>query len=103
MGFQNKEILISAGNAVIVDGSDFPVNVENGTTFMGYPQMDLPSSIDVAGDLNQIQVQIDIVGTQFGLKGDAVPMPKKLELVNDGFKCPKATNKGTWNVINDIN
>lgn len=94
VGFQNREILVSAGGAVIVDGADFPVSVENGTTFMGYPQIDLPSSIDTAGDINQIQVTIDIVGTQFGLRGDAVPMPKKLELLNDGFKCPSATSKG---------
>lgn len=94
VGFQHKEILVSAGGAVIVDGSDFPVNAENGTTFMGYPQVDLPSSISTAGDLNQISATIDIVGTQFGVKGKGTPMPKTIKLVNDGFKCPKVTSKG---------
>jgi len=96
IGFQHREILVSVEGAVIVDGSDFPASVENGTTLMGYPQTDLPSSINTAGDLDQIQVKINFVGTQFGLKGNAIPMPKKLELLNDGFKCPKATGKGKY-------
>lgn len=94
VGFQHREILVSATGATVVDADDFPVAVGNGTTFAGNPMADLKTSIDTAGDYTQIQAQIEITGTMFGLKPNAVPMPKNIKLVNDGWKCPKATLKG---------
>ncbi|KAF5730574.1 COBRA-like protein 10 precursor [Tripterygium wilfordii] len=94
VGFQHKEILVSATGAVIVDGGDFPAAVGNGTTFAGDAMPDLKTSIDTAGDWNQIAVNIEITGTQFGIKPPGVPMPKTIKLVNDGYICPAPTKEG---------
>ncbi|GAV60659.1 COBRA domain-containing protein [Cephalotus follicularis] len=95
VGFQHDEILVSADGAVVVDGDDFPAVVgKNGTTLAGNPMADLKTSIDTAGDYNQIQVRIQFTGTQFGLRETQVPMPKTISLENDGFICPKPTKQG---------
>ncbi|KAK6283604.1 hypothetical protein POUND7_002556 [Theobroma cacao] len=95
IGFQYKEILVSAGGAVLTNGGDFPAAVGNGTFISGYPQSDLETSIDTAGDFNQIQAQIELSGTQFGLRPPRIPMPKTIKLVNDGYKCPAPTHRKT--------
>ncbi|KAJ4976189.1 hypothetical protein NE237_001295 [Protea cynaroides] len=95
IGFQHEEILVSASNAVLVDGDDLPAPVGNGTYLVGYPQADLKTSIDTANDLTQIEVLIEMTGTQFGVKPPGVPMPKTLRLENDGYKCPAPTKKKT--------
>ncbi|GAV90385.1 COBRA domain-containing protein [Cephalotus follicularis] len=95
IGFQHEEILVSASGAVLMDGNDFPAPVGNGTYLSGYPQSDLKTSIDTAGDLSQIQVQVKLAGTQFGVKPLGIPMPKTIKLVNDGYKCPAPTNRKT--------
>ncbi|WRX28439.1 COBRA [Theobroma cacao] len=97
VGFQHREILVSATNAVVVDGSgDFPVAVGNGTTLSGYPMTDLKTSIDTAGDYNQIAVQVEFTGTMFGLKEKVIPMPKTIRLANDGWNCPQPTKHTTY-------
>lgn len=96
VGFQHQEILVSANGGVIVDGDDFPVAVGNGTTFAGSANADLKTSIETAADFTQISAQIEITGTQFGVKPPGVPMPKDISLVNDGWKCPKATRLGKY-------
>ncbi|KAL9659425.1 hypothetical protein QQ045_024231 [Rhodiola kirilowii] len=88
VGFKHKEILVAADGAVVVGGSDFPVAVGNGTRFVGYPLADLKTSIETAGDYNQISARVSILGTQFGVKPPAIPMPKTIKLENDGYKCP---------------
>ncbi|XP_016463448.1 COBRA-like protein 10 [Nicotiana tabacum] len=89
VGFQHNELLVSADGAVAIDGDGFPVKVgKNGTTLAGYPQSDLKTAIDTAGDFTQMSAQISIKGTQFGLKDKATPMPKTIKLVNEGYKCP---------------
>ncbi|XP_043705501.1 COBRA-like protein 10 [Telopea speciosissima] len=96
IGFQHKEILVSASNAVILDGDDFPASVGNGTSLVGYPQTDLKTSIETANDFTQIQTQIEMTGTQFGVKPPGIPMPKTIKLDMDAYKCPAPTkaNKG---------
>ncbi|KAK8970971.1 COBRA-like protein 10 [Platanthera guangdongensis] len=94
VGFQHKEILVSADGAVIDDGTDFPASVGNGTTFAGFPMTDLQNSIETAGDMTKIQVQINLVGTQFGVKPPGVPLPKTIKLVNDGISCPAPKRQG---------
>uniref|UniRef100_A0A0D9WTE0 COBRA C-terminal domain-containing protein n=1 Tax=Leersia perrieri TaxID=77586 RepID=A0A0D9WTE0_9ORYZ len=93
VGFQHKEILVSVGGAVLLDGTDLPANASTGVTFAGYPMADLLNSIETAGDLTQIQAQIDITGTQFGVKPPGTPMPKTIKLSNPGFRCPTPTRK----------
>lgn len=93
IGFQNRELLVSATNAVLVSGDDFPAPVGNGTYLAGYPQTDLKTSIDTAGDFTQIQAEIELTGTQFGIRSPGYPMPKTIKLVNDGYKCPSAIRK----------
>jgi hypothetical protein len=93
VGFQHREILVSVGGAVLLDGTDFPANVSGGATFAGYPLADLLNSIDTAGDLAQIENKIDITGTQFGVKPRGKPMPKTIKLANPGFRCPAPTRK----------
>ncbi|KAI3437100.1 uncharacterized protein J3R85_005841, partial [Psidium guajava] len=96
IGFQHNEILVSASGAVSIDGEDLPAKVgNNGTTLAGYPQADLKTSIDTAGDISQIQAKIELTGTQFGVKPPGVPMPKTIRLENDGYKCPAAHRRGT--------
>lgn len=95
IGFQHREILISASGAVNMNGDDFPAPVGNGTYLSGYPQSDLKTAIETAGDMTQIQVEIELLGTMFGLKPTQTPMPKTIRLENDGYKCPAPTKKKT--------
>ncbi|XP_004244149.1 COBRA-like protein 10 [Solanum lycopersicum] len=89
IGFQHNELLVSADGAVAIDGDGFPVRVgKNGTTLAGYPQSDLKTAIDTAGDFTQMSAQINIKGTQFGLREKTNPMPSTIKLVNEGYKCP---------------
>lgn len=101
VGFQHREILVSADGAVVVPADDgvgggagggqFPVEVGNGTYLSG---SDLKTAIDTAGDLDQIEARVSITGTMFGLKSGAIPMPKTLRLENDGYDCPPARIHG---------
>ncbi|CAJ1956776.1 unnamed protein product [Sphenostylis stenocarpa] len=95
IGFQHREILVSADGAVLIDAGDFPAAVGNGTTLVGTAVTDLRTAIETAGDLTQMSAKIDIVGTQFGLGAGATPMPKTITLENDGFKCPAPTHRAT--------
>lgn len=94
IGFQHKEVLVSADGAVPVDSEDFPAEVGNGTTIAGSSMMDLKTAISTANDWNQIAVRIQMSGTQFGLGKSGKPMPKTIKLVNDGFKCPNPMRQG---------
>ncbi|CAM8924360.1 unnamed protein product [Rhodiola kirilowii] len=94
VGFRHKEFLVSASNAVLSDGTSLPADVSNGTTFSGFPTADLKTAIETAGDLEQMQVKVELVGTQFGVKLPAVPMPTNISLQNDGFLCPSPTMQG---------
>ncbi|CAI9267812.1 unnamed protein product [Lactuca saligna] len=96
VGFQHDEYLVSASNAIIADGSaTFPGPVGNGTVFAGFPSADLKTAIETAGDVNQMSVEVDFLGTQFGVDSPAVPMPSNISLVNDGFVCPRPSMQGT--------
>lgn len=94
MGFQHDEKLISASNAVLADGTTLPVEVGNGTIFAGFPMSDLKTAIDTAGDLTQMQVEVQLVGTQFGVNSPDVPMPTNISLANDGYDCKKVAGGG---------
>ncbi|CAI9776207.1 unnamed protein product [Fraxinus pennsylvanica] len=94
LGFQHDEYLISASNVVLADGTSLPANVGNGSVFTGYPSSDLKTGIETAGDLTQMSVQVDLVGTQFGVGAPDVPLPINISLVNDGWVCPKPSNQG---------
>lgn len=94
IGFQYNEILVSANPAVLSDGSSLPAGVGNGTFFSGFPNTDLKTAIETAGDLTQIQVGIELVGTQFGVRDPGVPMPKNISLANDGYICPTVKVEG---------
>lgn len=94
VGFQHDEFLVSASNAVLADGSSLPAGVGNGTVFAGYPNSDLKTAIETAGDQTQMGVQVDLVGTQFGVGSPDVPMPQNISLVNDGWLCPKPSTQG---------
>lgn len=99
VGFQHNELLVSADGAVVVDGDEFPILVgKNGTVFAGYPMTDLKTAIDTAGDFTQMQAQVDIKGTQFGLREKSTPMPKSIKLQNEGFKCPAAKKHSTYTI-----
>lgn len=95
VGFQNDELLVSASGAVLADGSSLPATVgNNGTVLAGFPSTDLQTAIQTAGDLTQMQAQVMLVGTQFGMKPPSVPMPANISLANDGFVCPEPTLQG---------
>ncbi|KAL1334884.1 hypothetical protein HN51_063836 [Arachis hypogaea] len=92
--FQHNEFLVSASGAVLADGTTLPAAVGNGTIFAGYPMTDLKTAVETAGDLTQMQVQIDLVGTVFGVAPPTVPLPSSINLANDGFICKKPTGQG---------
>ncbi|KAA8549000.1 hypothetical protein F0562_000684 [Nyssa sinensis] len=94
VGFQHEEYLVSASNAVLADGTSLPASVGNGTIFAGYPSTDLKTAIETAGDTTQMSVQINLIGTQFGVGSPDVPMPTNISLANDGFVCPTPTMQG---------
>ncbi|KAK4483290.1 hypothetical protein RD792_010475 [Penstemon davidsonii] len=94
VGFQHDEYLVSASNAVLADGGSIPGGVGNGSVFSGYPNPDLRTGIQTAGDLTQMSAQIELVGTQFGVGPRSVPMPRNISLVNDGWVCPRPTMQG---------
>lgn len=100
IGFQHNEYLVSASNAVIADGSaTLPGPVGNGTIFAGFPNADLKTAIETAGDVNQMSVKVKFVGTQFGVGLLDVPMPSEISLVNDGFVCPAPEMLGIYSFI----
>ncbi|KAB2056692.1 hypothetical protein ES319_A11G120000v1 [Gossypium barbadense] len=94
VGFQHQELLVSASNAVLADGSSFPAEVGNGTVLAGFPISDLKSAVETAGDRAQMEVRVGLVGTQFGVAAPDVPMPLNISLVNNGYSCLNATNQG---------
>lgn len=94
VGFQHDEYLVSASNAVLADGTSLPASVANGTVFAGYPMTDLKTAVETAGDLTQMQVAIELLGTVFGVAPPNAPMPTNISLANDGFVCPKPTGQG---------
>ncbi|KAL0348620.1 UNVERIFIED_CONTAM: COBRA-like protein 7 [Sesamum angustifolium] len=94
VGFQHDEYLVSASNAVLADGNSIPGSVGNGTVFAGFPNPDLKTAIETAGDLTQMSARVELVGTQFGVAPPDAPMPSNISLVNDGWVCPKPTMQG---------
>ncbi|XP_024959676.1 COBRA-like protein 10 [Cynara cardunculus var. scolymus] len=94
IGFHHDEVIVSTEGGSILNGDSFPFKVDkNGTYVTGYPQADLKTAIDTAGDINQMAAKVKFKGTLFGGKVGNAPMPKKLKLQNDGFKCPAPTKK----------
>lgn len=87
---------MSASNAVLADGTILPGQVGNGTVFAGYPNTDLKTAIETAGDMTQMSALIELVGTEFGVGSPAVPMPSNISLANDGFICPRPTMQGSF-------
>lgn len=102
VGFQHEDILVSATSAVLADGTGLPAAVGNGTVFAGFPQSDLKTAVQTAGDVKQMQVQVKLVGTQFGVKPPVVPMPVNISLANDGFLCSEPTLKGNKKKRNKV-
>ncbi|KAI3466218.1 hypothetical protein Pfo_022881 [Paulownia fortunei] len=97
IGFQHHELLVAADGAVVVNGDGFPIRVgNNGTVLAGYPQADLKTAVDTAADYSQMQVNVNLKGTQFGVSSKGTPMPKTIKLVNDGYRCPAPTGKGGY-------
>ncbi|EPS57283.1 hypothetical protein M569_17536, partial [Genlisea aurea] len=94
VGFQHRELLVSASNAILANGTSIPASVSGGAVFAGYPNSDLKTAIETAGDMTQMSVLVNLVGTEFGVAPAAVPMPANISLVNDGWLCPNPNNQG---------
>jgi hypothetical protein len=92
LGFQCLQILVSALNAVLADGTSFPAPVGNGTILTGYPAGTIKNAISTAGDSSQIQVQVSLVGTEFGSDGNtSYPLPLSINLTNSGYTCSNSS------------
>ena len=96
VGFHHIKYLgaLPTNGTVPVNRTGLPMNVGVGVVFAGYPYTDLKTAIETAGDVTQMQVQVKVLGMQFGLASPNVPMPTKVSLVSDGFGCSKPTMQG---------
>ncbi|XP_021730279.1 COBRA-like protein 7 isoform X1 [Chenopodium quinoa] len=94
VGFQHGELLVSASNVVLNNGSSLPGFVDEGAVFSGYPMANLKTAIQTAGALDQMSVTVEFEGTQFGVKPPKVPLPHNISLANDGYICPKPVKEG---------
>ncbi|PKI40165.1 COBRA-like protein 7 isoform X2 [Punica granatum] len=88
IGFQHDEILVSADTAILADGTSLPARVGNGTTLAGFPDGDLETAVETAGDLNHMQAVVQLVGTQFKVTPPNIPLPANITLMNEGYSCP---------------
>ncbi|KAJ4839171.1 hypothetical protein Tsubulata_032043 [Turnera subulata] len=96
VGFNHSEILVSATNAVLADGTPLPASVGNGTVFAGFPETDLKTAIETAGDITQMRTQVQLLGTLFAKGEDlGTPLPANLTLVNREYSCPVFTTQGS--------
>ncbi|KAK7412058.1 hypothetical protein VNO78_03504 [Psophocarpus tetragonolobus] len=75
---------------VLANSTTLPASVGNGIVFTEYPMTDLKIVVKIADNLTQMQVQINLVNTVFGVVPPSVPMPKSINLTNDGFLCCKS-------------
>ncbi|MCI39761.1 COBRA-like protein 7-like [Trifolium medium] len=91
--------MVSASNAILADGTNIPGAVGNGTIFAGSSVIDLKTAAATAGDLTQMQVQVEIVGTTLGVAPPSVPMPSTINLANDGFICGEPASQGSYAVM----
>ncbi|CAI0401936.1 unnamed protein product [Linum tenue] len=97
VGFQFDEVLVSADKAVLDDGSPLPAAVgKNGTVLAGFPQSDLKTAIQTAGDSTQTEVQVQLIGSRFGPPpNDTNPaLPANITLRNAGYSCPDSSTQG---------
>lgn len=94
VGFQHNELLVSASNAVLADGTSLPANVSGGAVLAGFPVTNLRTAVQTAGDYNKMLAQVELVGTQFGAPN--VSLPASLRLANDGFSCTNPSNQGNY-------
>lgn len=101
VGFQYNELLVSLSNAVLADGSYLPAEVGNGTVLAGFPVTDLKSAIETAGDLSNMQVQVGLVGTEYGVGDPDVPLPATMTLADDGYSCSEPTKQGISSLLSD--
>ncbi|XP_071687041.1 COBRA-like protein 7 [Rutidosis leptorrhynchoides] len=94
VGFKNREFLVSASNAVLADGTSLPANVTGGVVLAGFPVTDLMTAVETAGDFNQMQARIQLVGTEFGVPPSNISLPANVYLVNDGYLCSTPFSPG---------
>ncbi|KAG2639226.1 COBRA-like protein 7 [Panicum virgatum] len=93
--FVHGEILVTVDGAVLTSGADLPYNTTAAdaaaTSLTGYPQTDLLTPIDTAGDLAKIQATVNLVGTLFAGPEPFQPLPSALSLADPAYACPPAT------------
>ena len=83
IGYVNREILVSAGGALVSDSSSFPVNASNGVTLTS--SSTLKTGIETANDLTQMGVVLELKGTEFGKNESS--LPNNITLVDPNFQC----------------
>lgn len=94
VGFKHNELLVSASNAVLADGTSLPANVSTGAVLAGFPVTNLRTGIQTAGDFNLMLARVELVGTQFGVGAPDIPLPGSLRIANDGFSCTSPSVQG---------
>ncbi|XP_042054277.1 COBRA-like protein 7 [Salvia splendens] len=94
VGFEHGELLVSATNAVLANASFLPANVSGGAVLSGSSVTDLKTAIETAGDIEQMQVVVELLGTEFGVAPPDVPLPGNITLANDGYLCQNLTITG---------
>ncbi|XP_016206698.1 COBRA-like protein 7 [Arachis ipaensis] len=90
--FQHNEFLVFASGVVLAVGTTLPATIGNGTIFAGYPMTDLKIAVETTSDLTQMQDQIDLVGTVFGMAPPTIPLPSSINVANDGFIWKNVSN-----------
>jgi hypothetical protein len=82
---------------VLANGQLMPVDVSNGTILTQVPVSVLKNAIETAGDMTQVQTSFIITGTEFGQKLD--PMPKSINITQQGYNCSEALLYGSKSVV----
>ncbi|KAH6754963.1 COBRA-like protein-7 precursor [Perilla frutescens var. hirtella] len=95
VGFEHGELLVSAKNAVLADGDFLPANVSGGAVLSGSSVTDLKTAIETAGDIEQMQAVVELVGTEFGVAPPNFSLPGNITLANDGYLCQNLTKQGS--------
>ncbi|GER29656.1 COBRA-like protein [Striga asiatica] len=94
VGFRQVSTRRISGIGHECHGSSTSGPVGNVSVFAEFPNPDLETGIETAGDSTQMAGWVELVDTQIEVVPLDVPMPANISLVNDGWICPRPRMQG---------